>query len=321
LHLDTDFYINGAPGLPGFTVSNLQRILSELDIPNYFVLLITNHQNIGNELEIARVLYSCDDIPIPYVVCQLQQCWINPICVVKTELNQKLITNKFSCLNGAARLHRKKFIQLLKSNNLLEHGLVSYNQTPTTLVTNIKDINNTLDGIHYLTTTPFTRVNDSWNTKKINALVEDYIPDSISLDGMSNDINSRYQFLELQKSFVYVITETVFNYPHPFLSEKSYKGITAKRPFMVVGAKGCLATLKKLGYKTFSNFWDESYDLVDDPADRMLMIFEQLKLICTKPISELQDMLINMNDILEHNFNNYINSVDLQLLQLRKDLP
>ena len=320
LHLDTDFYINNGD-YPGFTIANLQRILSDLNIPNYFVLLITNHQHIGVELEKVQTLFSGDLIPIPYVICQLQQCWINPSHVTQTALNEKLVIKKFACLNGANRIHRTKFIQLLKLKNLMNDGIVSYNQTAPTQVANVNQSASTVNpDIHYLTTTPYTRVNDLWNIKKINDLVGSNLPNSIKLDGLSNDINSRYQFLELQKSFVYVITETVFNYPHPFLSEKSYKGITAKRPFIMIGAKDCLSTLQRLGYKTFSNYWDESYDQISDPADRLIAAFTQLEAICKLSIDELQNMLISMNEILEHNFNNYMNSVNVQLSQLHKDI-
>jgi len=320
MHFDTDFYIEANNQLPGFIISNLQHILSHLNIANCFVLLVTNHQNIANELTVAQQLYSNDKIPLPYVVCQLQQCWINPMVISNVELNSSQITKKYSCLNGADRSHRTKFIQLLATNNLIDQGIVSFNQTK--LLDN-HPVNNIqvppeIKNLKFLTTYPWTNVNDLWNSKKINSLINPTIPNPIELDKLPNDINSRYQFLKLQESFVYVVTETVFNYPHSYVSEKSYKGITSKRPFIIVGAPGCLKLLQDQGYQTFSDYWDESYDSLIDPADRMLAVYALVNNICQKSIEELKQLLISMQDILNYNFDNYLNSVDRQLKDLEK---
>jgi hypothetical protein len=45
-----------------------------------------------------------------------------------------------------------------------------------------------------------------------------------------------------------------------FLSEKVFKPIACQHPFVILGNKGSLKELKKLGYKTFHDLIDESYD-------------------------------------------------------------
>ena len=44
------------------------------------------------------------------------------------------------------------------------------------------------------------------------------------------------------------------------LTEKIFKPMMLEKPFVVNGTKGYLKELKRLGFKTFSDVIDESYD-------------------------------------------------------------
>jgi hypothetical protein len=67
-----------------------------------------------------------------------------------------------------------------------------------------------------------------------------------------------------KKSLINIIQETYFYSPEIHLTEKTFKPIVFKQPFIMIGAKGSLQHLKDLGFKTFNDFWDESYDMQDD---------------------------------------------------------
>ena len=124
LHYDTDYYLY--PGLPGLILTNLQRLLVELDIPNYFCLIITNHTRIKSELEYLCRTFTKDTHPIGSIVCQLQQCHVTKIDnIQRCNLNNQL-EFKYSCFNNAARSHRHSLISLLHYKKLLPQGLVSY---------------------------------------------------------------------------------------------------------------------------------------------------------------------------------------------------
>ena len=125
------------------------------------------------------------------------------------------------------------------------------------------------------------------------------------LRNTNKDWDEKTELAMAQQSFLHVVTETVFDYPTVFISEKSIKPIIYKRPFILVSSVGCLANLKKIGFKTFSRYWDESYDLIQDPAERMLAIIKIIDSICAKSITELQELCIDMQDILDYNFNYY----------------
>ena len=51
--------------------------------------------------------------------------------------------------------------------------------------------------------------------------------------------------------------------PWPFVTEKTFKPIQYQHPFMVYGQKNTLKFLHDLGFETFENIFDESYDIVD----------------------------------------------------------
>lgn len=101
-------------------------------------------------------------------------------------------------------------------------------------------------------------------------------------------------------SWVSIVTESsYFDHEHSvFISEKTFKPIACMQPFIIVGSKHTLKYLRRLGYKTFAEFIDESYDDLED-SERFSAIataVEKIKNIANK-IAWLQ----SMQDILEHN--------------------
>ena len=105
--------------------------------------------------------------------------------------------------------------------------------------------------------------------------------------------------------FLDVITETYIMGNSFFPTEKTLRPIIAKTPFIVVGPKNYLSNLKKLGFKTFSPWWDESYDYCEG-VHRIEEIKNVLKSIFTKSSDELQEILSDMKETLEYNYNHYM---------------
>lgn len=73
-----------------------------------------------------------------------------------------------------------------------------------------------------------------------------------------------------------VIETSVADIDKPFLTEKTYKPIAYKHPFMILGNQGTLAHLKSLGFMTFDHLWDENYDQVSVWHDRLDLIRKNL---------------------------------------------
>lgn len=66
-----------------------------------------------------------------------------------------------------------------------------------------------------------------------------------------------------------ITTETYYsncwnNYSEMFITEKTWKPIVAKQIFVIIGPKGILKKLQDLGFKTFGDYIDESYDNESD---------------------------------------------------------
>ncbi len=106
-----------------------------------------------------------------------------------------------------------------------------------------------------------------------------------------------------QSALWHVVAETVYYYDKRHLTEKIFKPITAKRPFILVGGYQNLAYLKSYGFQTFDRWIDESYDNEPDPGQRIEMIIAELSKLCKLSMSDLQDMHYEMKSVLEHNFN------------------
>jgi hypothetical protein len=105
-----------------------------------------------------------------------------------------------------------------------------------------------------------------------------------------------------QKAFLNVVAETVFDYPNAFLSEKTFKPIVYKRPFVLLAPPGSLQNLHTLGFKTFQDFWDESYDCMPDPEQRLLAVANIVTTVCGMSTDELQNLCVLMQDVLNYNF-------------------
>lgn len=84
-----------------------------------------------------------------------------------------------------------------------------------------------------------------------------------------------------------------------FLSEKLFKPIACRHPFVVFGNKCSLIKLRQMGYKTFTGFIDESYDTLPtfERFDAVINTIE--KIIAVK---DKAAWFAEMQDILDHNY-------------------
>lgn len=102
--------------------------------------------------------------------------------------------------------------------------------------------------------------------------------------------------------FVDVVHETFVRGCVCFATEKTWRPIIARRPFIVMGGRHHLANLRKLGFKTFNSIWDEGYDDYGMQW-RVHEIVKLLETISAWTPEQLADKLKEMQPILEHNYN------------------
>ena len=102
--------------------------------------------------------------------------------------------------------------------------------------------------------------------------------------------------------FSIVSETTTYSKYQLHITEKTYKPIAYYHPFVLFGQTGTLADLHELGFESFENLFDESYDLVEDQPTRLAMIVDNVK-----NFKETDYDAITL-DKLEHNYNLFYNT-------------
>lgn len=213
-------------------------------------------------------------------------------------IKHRKITKKFITYNriiGNSRVYRALFVSLLSKKNLLDFGHISFskqcpvhNNIETSILNLIKDFN--LDK-HYI-----------YEELKHISKIPDLRIDSDITEPIKNSSFSIGDISKPMESFVNVVTETCFWETKKHLTEKIFKPIVLKQPFILLGCANNLSYLKEYGFKTFDRWWDESYDQCEDPIKRLNMVTEILEHLCKLSNHELQNILLEMEEILEHNY-------------------
>ena len=79
-------------------------------------------------------------------------------------------------------------------------------------------------------------------------------------------------------------------------------------PFIIVGSYGTLKYLRSLGYKTFPHMFDESYDEIEDPTERMSAICNELEKWRNISDEEKRTRYGKTMDNLKHNYYHFKSS-------------
>jgi hypothetical protein len=124
------------------------------------------------------------------------------------------------------------------------------------------------------------------------------------------NIYNRQQLPNIYKeSFVNLISpQFIEDSPLSYLSshyipDEIYKSILNFQPFIVVNKKYTLKRLRRIGFVTFNDWWDESYDSFEYHIDRTAAAISILNLISSKSMNEINQMYMSMKSVLIHNFN------------------
>ena len=138
-------------------------------------------------------------------------------------------------------------------------------------------------------------------------VVKDHIDYDVQLpliiDNFDNHANNSHRITmwkQAAESLVQVVTETSYAGNKQHLTEKTFKPVVLKQPFILVSNRGSLEYLKKYGFETFSSVWDESYDTLPDDQRISAVgnLLEELEHSnCREWLSE------QCATIVEHNYN------------------
>ncbi len=93
-------------------------------------------------------------------------------------------------------------------------------------------------------------------------------------------------------------------------SEKTLKPFIQKKPFLTFSYTHILSELKELGFKTFDFIFSEEYDKLVDHTNRLYYVLDEYKSICDRDIKELNNIVKENYDILDHNYTNMLRLLD-----------
>jgi hypothetical protein len=218
-------------------------------------------------------------------------CGLTP--PTKRTITKKYIT--FNRITGNSRAYRSFLIGELALRNLLDQGHVSYSEVCPVHGHYEKNI---------LDTIKTHKLSSAYVLKIKNCLDDINFPLRIDCEGpIPNGSQTIGPIPAITESFLHVVTETCFWDRRTHLTEKIFKPIVAKQPFVLLGCVGNLKYLKSYGFKTFDAWWDESYDDIEDPIERIQAVVKIIEEICNTSNQDLENMLRGMNHVLEHNYN------------------
>lgn len=227
---------------------------------------------------------------------------------IPVTLQNKKYDKKFLSYNGLWRPHRGAIVNILAAMGLLDKGIVSYNSKGSYMNGN--------------QTYEFLQQFLGYNVE-LKELLESAEDTLRKLDKIIIDVDERSKLNTAsilgtakdfyEKTFFSVVTETSipikpFNHhwngntdTGRILSEKIFKPVALRHPFLVVSNPKTLELFRSLGYKTFSPLIDESYDDVEDTAQRLLMIAKEVKRLCELTPDEVEQFLVEARKICDYN--------------------
>lgn len=217
-------------------------------------------------------------------------------------LNQKIdyrITPRdklFVCFNKVHRGHRIELFSKLVERNLLDKGYYSFEGATPNWIDEIdwrwfdeSVKNNVLSNKHLF---PF-RLNISEDRKNPINITDDDVK-YFSNSYISIVTETIYYTQSNHKAFLIYLT-------YKFFSEKVFKTIVLKHPFILVAWPGALKKLKELGYKTFHPYINEKYDEIYDDIKRMNLIIDEIERLSKFTESDWISFQRNVKPIVDHN--------------------
>jgi hypothetical protein len=222
---------------------------------------------------------------------------------------------KFLFLNGRTRPHRKYLLESFKLSGLLDQSLWTNLDTTDahsqrlSLFHNGQDLMRDCMPIHQLPT--------EYEYEAYQAPLD---PAAKNVSFVKNYL-FKHTWGEIYlraepyiDTYFSVVTETVFDYPYSFRTEKIWKPIAMAHPFVVAANRGYYRDMHNLGFRTFDHVIDESFDLIDSSQDRIKRIADVVEDLCQQ---DLASFLKECYNTCEHNQQHLAE----MSLKVREDFP
>lgn len=258
----------------------------------------------SNLLDKTNLLHYCTNnsmVPFNYVMFSAYEYIVayeikNPAKVIKERIinyfEQNNVKN-FLSLNRRNRPHRNVLNFLLYSNNLIKNNLISHD------VLQIDNKQNWLRQ-NFLDTYDIDDVSVWQQSLPFIADKTDFDSETWAWEPPSKLYDS---------TCFSVVTETHSNsYDNTslFYSEKTFRCISHLQPFIILGQPDCNANLSTLGYKLYDDWFDYSFDSIENEKRRIKELVKQIEHLSKKldkmRNNEKLDWRFKNDRVLEYNF-------------------
>ena len=230
---------------------------------------------------------------------------------------------KFVCFNRMTRWHRVQILSYCLANDLVDDAFYSFDMNTVDTGYELKELWN-LDNVSkfdggylnsWLAKWPWANaIYKNWHRfpLELNRTIERENPVELCTDDIVYHTDSYFSVVcetTFHKSLGEPGTPTSMSHTDGvFVSEKVYKPIAYKHPFIVASTPGYLAQIRAIGYKTFHPFIDESYDEIENDHDRMIAICNEIGKLCALSDQDMCIFLRNIRPIVEHNLECFLDN-------------
>lgn len=215
----------------------------------------------------------------------------------------KIKSKKFLCFNKVPRFHRIELLENMFKQDLVDSSYYSFDKLLN------YDYRLTAEKIQE----KYPHIHQNLHRLPLEL--------NMYKDWHNPTTPTEYDLKYYENSYFSLVTETKFHHQDAekheqyktqdtWISEKGFKPIAFKHPFIVLASCNYLKALQELGYKTFHPYINETYDTINNDEDRFKMIVSEVIRLCNQTDDEWLAWQASIKEIVE--FNN-------QHLQTRKD--
>lgn len=224
---------------------------------------------------------------------------------------------KLLCFNRMPRWQRARMVGFLFEHDLVKDSYVSFDVSDHAESFNIRQswlvADNTDIDPAFREEPYFNNIYKNWQQLPLvlNRTVERDNPVDINDDDLQYFDNSYFSVVN-ETNFYHCMREeggrpiSCVHTDGVFISEKLYKPIAHRHPFVVAGIPGTLMYMRKAGYKTFSEVINEDYDSIQDDNQRLEALEKEILRLATLTDAEWLEVQKVLKPIIDHNYNHLL---------------
>ena len=213
---------------------------------------------------------------LPHGRATIPETWQKPFTYVSFDANQ--------------HPHKDVLLKMLEYHDLLKHGVLTRNKTQLALSdwpeTYTQSQQQHQEFFQWLSNNPNLPLDHCIDCKDtVTGIKQHWVGTKLLYDRANWEI----------------VNESLCKHPGTFLSINTFRSMLMGMPFVINGCAGSLSLLRELGFKTFGDVIDESYDTHEDPIHRISCLVHQIQNLCRMDQNEKNTMWAKLRPILQHN--------------------